>query len=446
MKANNKQQKQENTKRYISAKTEYNGLYWMRLDNAAKIYPAARRRHWSNMFRLSATLTDEINADILKSALNVTVKRFPSISARLRRGIFWYYLEEVSVTPELFEEKSYPLTYISKEETAKCAFRVICYKNRIAVEFFHSLTDGTGGLIFLKSLVAEYLCQRYGINIPCTDGVLDRLEAPSEAELEDSFQKYSGEYPASRRENNAWHYSGTPEPDGRLNLICFTLPVKEALAKAHEFGVTLNTLLASIMMLAYERIQSNKVKNRKKHKRIRILLPVNLRKLFKSSSIRNFALYTTPEINPRLGSYTLAEICDIVHHYVAIDTTHKIMSSKIAANVGSERMLAVKVMPLFIKNAVMKAVFNSVGEKKSCLSMSNLGLVKAPEIMDKFIERFDFILGVQATRPHNCGIISYKDKLYINFIRNIKEPELELEFFEILKELGLDVEVQSNTN
>ena len=437
--------KKTSTKKpYVSAKTGANGLYWMKLDNSAKLDPAARRRKWSNMFRLSATLYDEVNPDVLRSALKPTVKRFPSMYAKLKRGMFWYYLEEVSEVPELFEEQSYPLTYLSKEEASKCAFRVICYKKRIAVEFFHSLTDGTGGLIFLKTLVAEYICLRYGINIPCTDGVLNRLDTPTADELEDSFQRYSGDTPASRKENNAWEYSGTREEDGRLNLTCFKLNVKETINKAHEYGVTVNTLLAAVMMMSYQRLQVKIVPNIKKRKYIRILLPVNLRNLFKSSSLRNFALYITPEIDPRLGEYSLNEICDIVHHTVALEATTKVMSSKIAANVESERLLAVKILPLFIKNAVMKVVFNVVGEKKSCLSMSNLGLVKIPESMSEYIERFDFILGVQATRPHNCGIISYNNHLHINFIRNIKESELEAEFHSVLKELGLTVQVESN--
>ena len=76
--------------------------------------------------------------------------------------------------------------------------------------------------------------------------------------------------------------------------------------------------------------------------------------------------------------------------------------------------------------------------------MSNLGAVKLPEEMKPYVERFDFILGVQATAPYNCGILSYGDTLYINFIRNIREPELEARFYGVLRDMGLKVQVQSN--
>ena len=419
-------------------------LRWMRLDNAAKIYPAARRQNWSNVFRLSATLSEDVDRAVLQSALDVTVRRFPSISTRLRRGVFWYYLQQLDHAPKLKEECSYPLTRMNRDEVRQCAFRVIVYKKRIAVEIFHSLTDGNGALVFLKSLVAEYLQQRYGIAIPAEKGVLGRLEEPSPEELEDSFLKYAGRVNASRRENDAWQLYGTPESDGFLNLTCFQIPVQDALQKAHEYKVSLTAFLGAAMMLAIQNLQAEKVSNIRRRKPVKVLIPVNLRRLFPSSTLRNFALYTTPEIDPRLGQYSFEEICRAVQHRMGLDIDPKVMSSKIATNVSSERLLAVKVLPLFIKNLVMKAVFNTVGERKSCLSLSNLGAVELPEAMKPYVRRLDFILGIQATAPHNCGVLSYGDTLYINLIRSIREPELENHFYRVLRSLGLCVQVESN--
>ncbi|MBQ8600366.1 MAG: alpha/beta hydrolase fold domain-containing protein [Clostridia bacterium] len=419
-------------------------LRWMRLDNAAKIYPAARRQRWSNVFRLSATLKETVDKEILQSAVDITARRFPSIAVRLRRGVFWYYLQQLSHAPKVREDSSYPLTWMSKKETRQCAVRVLYYENRIAVEIFHSLTDGTGALIFLKSLVAEYLQQKYGVAIPAAEGVLGRLEEPSEAELEDSFQKYAGNRSASRKEDTAWHLGGTPEPAGFLNLTCFQLPVQAALEKAHEYGVSLTAFLTAVMMQALQNWQKELVPNMKKRKPIKVLIPVNLRKLFPSRSLRNFAMYTTPEIQPRLGEYDFKEICKVVHHWMGAEITPKQMGMMIETNVKSERIMAVRLLPLFIKNFVMKAIFDTVGECKSCLSLSNLGVVKLPKEMKTFVERLDFILGVQATAPYNCGVLSYGDTLYFNFIRNVKESDLEYHFYKVLRELDIPAEVQTN--
>lgn len=417
---------------------------WFRLDNAAKIYPASRSNRWSNLFRLSVTLKEEVDVEILQKALDVTVWRFPSIAVRLQKGVFWYYLEQLPATPEIRMENSYPLTRMSKRETEQCAFRVLIYEKRIALEMFHSLTDGNGALIFLKTLLAEYLQQKYDILIPAEYGVLERTEEPSEEEVEDSFQKYAGKLCAGRKENTAWKLRGTPELGGFLNVTCFKIPVEKVLQRAHEYGVSLTTFFGAVIMMAIQESQKEKVHNPNRRKPIKLLIPINLRKLFPSNTLRNFVLYTTPEILPRLGEYRFEEICQVIQSKLSTDHTSKQMSMMIAANVSSERMMAVRVMPLFFKNLVMKAVFKSVGERKSCLSMSNLGQAKVPKEMRPYIERFDFILGVQESAPYNCGIITFEDTMYVNFIRDIQEADLEYHVHLVLREMGIVAEVESN--
>ncbi len=426
------------------SKKNARSIRWVRLDNAAKIYPAARRRNWSNVFRQSVTFHEEVDAAVLSSALEVIVKRFPSIAARLRKGVFWYYLQQVDAAPELKEEYSYPLVHMNKEEMRRCAFRVIVYRNRIAVEFFHSLTDGAGALVFLKNLVAEYLEQKHGIRIPQEHGILDRRAEPTAEELEDCFPKNASSVPASRKDTDAWHMSGRPQKEGFLNLTCFKLSVKELLELAHRYNVTLTVFMSAVMMMALLNLQKAKEPIGRRTKRIKLLIPINLRNLFPSNTLRNFAMYTTPEIDARLGEYSLEEICKVVQHRMGTDFTAKHMSCVIATNVNDERNPLVRLIPLPVKNAVMKAIFDSVGEKKSCLSLSNIGRIDVPPEMAAYIERFDFILGVQASAPYNCAMLSFGDTVYLNFIRNITDAELERHFFAVLQELGVSVTVESN--
>ena len=419
-------------------------LHWTRLDNAAKIYPASRTKNWSNVFRLSATLNEPVDVPLLQAALNTTVLRFPTIAARLRRGLFWYYLQQLQQAPTVRAEYSYPLAYMHPSESRQCAFRVIAYENRIAVELFHCLTDGNGGLVFLKTLVAEYLRQKHGIHIPAEAGVLDIRQQPSPEEMEDSFLKYAGPVSASRQERDSWHFHGTLEPDNRLNLICFRLNVPEVLQAAHSYGVSLTVFLSAAAMQAILNLQAEKVPSVRRRKAVKLLIPINLRNLFPSKTLRNFVLYTIPELDPRLGHYDFREICKIIKLKMETDNTPKQMGRMIATNVNSEQNLAIRLIPLPIKNLVMKAVFHAVGERKSFMSLSNLGNAQLPEEMKPYISRMDFILGVQASAPHNCGAISWADTLYLNLIRNIKESDFEYHFFRVLQSLGLSVTVESN--
>ena len=420
-------------------------LAWMALDNAAKIFPAARSRTWANMFRISSTLKEDIDRDALRIALDVTVRRFPSIAVGIKEGAFWYYLEEIKSLPEILDEKPYPLSRMTLRDLRKCAFRVLVYKNRLAVEFFHSLTDGTGGLIFVKTLTAEYLYQKYGIKVPSGNGILDRLEEPTEAELEDSFVKYAGDYTVSRKDTDAFRIAGKREEDGFRTNTTFIIDSDYVKDEAKKRGVTVTVYMTAILMEATRRIQVMRVANPAKYKPIKVFIPVNLRKMFPSRTMRNFILYTTPGIDPRLGDYSFDDLCQIIAGQMKLQMTKKNMAAIMKTNVQSEQNFLIKIVPLFIKNIIMKIIFESVGEKKTCFSFSNLGLVNMPEEYSSMVERMDFVLGSQAAAPYNVSALTYGGKMYLNITRNSVEPVLEREVHDVLGERGVPHTVESNT-
>ena len=263
-------------------------------------------------------------------------------------------------------------------------------------------------------------------------------------ELEDSFLRTRSLVKASRREEAAYRLRGTRERDGYLTVVTGILNTDEVLRLAKSFGVSLTVLLASALMMAILNIQNETVPSRRRQKPVKVLIPVNLRKLFPSESLRNYVLYVTPGVDPKLGDYTFEEVLKTVYHQMGVELTSKKLAAKVQANVEAEQHLALRLMPLFLKNIAMKLVYDAVGERNSCLTLSNLGAVTLPEEMRPYVARLDFVLGVQATRPNNLGVLSYGDKLYCNFIRKIEEPTLEREFFQFLRGLGLSVKVESN--
>lgn len=420
-------------------------LRWMALDNAAKIFPAARTRNWSNVFRVAATMHEPVDMDALRTALDVTVRRFPSIAVRVKAGFFWYYLEELPKAPEILEEKPYPLSRMPMSEIRKCAFRVIVYEKRIAVEFFHSLTDGNGGLVFLKTLVAEYIYQKYGVKVPQGNGVLDRLEEPDPAELEDSFFKYAGKYPLPRKDTDAYSIRGAREIDGFRTNTTFILDAEQVRALAKEQGVTVTAYLTAVLIMAVDRLQKQQIRNPAKHKPVKIFVPVNLRSIFPSKTLRNFILYTIPGIETKYGDYTFPEICQSVHHQMKLQITPGRMAAIIAANVSSEKSLLIRSAPLPLKNIVMSGVYDAVGERKSCFSFSNLGVSKMPPEFEAYVDRLDFVLGTQKSQRYNTSLITYKGKMMFNITRNTEKPLLERHLYEVLRERGVHVIAESNT-
>lgn len=424
-------------------KKETKKRIWLRLDNAAKIFPASMRSTWSNVFRLSVDFSETVDPEALARAVGRAAKRFPSVSVRLGKGLFWYYLEESERAPKIRKEQCQPLLPMRKREMSRLALRVLYYENRVAVEFFHALTDGTGAMVFLKTLAAIYLEERYGVKLYGTDGILDPEDEPDEEELEDAFLRYAGPTAAKREMPYAFRLTGTPEPDGFLHVTRATLSCNETLSLARQKGVSLTTYLAAAFCFCLAKLQRKRVAP-SKEKAVRVQIPVNLRKHFPSRTLRNFVAVYNVGMEKGETDADFDEILSRVHHQMALLNTPRNLRAVFTANVNSEKGMAIRLVPLFLKNIVMRAVFDRVGESLACLCLSNLGPVKVPEKMTEYVTGFDFIIGPQAKAPYNCAVVSYSDQLRIHLVRNTVEPELEKEFFSFLSSQGLSVTLESN--
>lgn len=417
---------------------------WMRLDNAALIFPAIRSSRWVNTFRLSVDLTETVDPALLQQAVEDLMPRFPSLYVRLGRGIFWYFLEQVRTVPKVRPEYAFPLTHMSAKEQRTCCFRVLYHENRIAVEFFHVLTDGSGGLVYLKTLTSRYLELKYGINVTPEKGVLDFKETPKDWELEDAFQKTSGKYAMSRKEANAYHLGGTLDASGERHIITGIVSTKRLVEEAKSCGTTVTGFLSALMLEALAEMQASHVKE-KNFKPVKITVPINLRKILETDTLRNFTLALNIGVDPRLKTYTVPELCREYNSQMALEMTKEKMAARVAANVNLQRLMGIRLVPLSLKNIIMRGVYNSVGEKKGCINISNLGRVELPEEMQPYVERIDFVIGVQFSYPNNCSVASYGDVTCINMIRNIHETEIERRFFTRLVKRGIPVLIEEGT-
>ena len=416
---------------------------WYRLDNAALIFPAVMRKNWNNVFRVSATLKDTVDPGLLSRAAAELLPRFPAIFVRLRTGFFWYYLETVAEAPKAEEDYAWPLTPMSRRKLRKCCIRILYYQNRIAVEFFHSVTDGTGGMAFLQNLAARYLTLKEGLTIPAEGNIADPGEPPKAEEVRDCFQLCAAKASVSRAEENAYRLRGNPEEDYFRHIVTGILPTDVLLEKAHEQGTTVTGWLAAVMAEAVlARQKEDPRPGRSRH--IKITVPVNLRRIFGMNTMRNFTLAVNIGFDPRLGEYTHGEICRLMHHQLAAETIRQRMAGRVATNVNLQRSLPLRLTPLPLKTLAMRLVYALSGESKGCLNISNMGTVTLPEAMAPYVERFDFIIGVQYSYPNNCSVVSWQGKTYISMIRGIRDSELERLFFSRLVELGIPVDIESN--
>ena len=416
---------------------------WYRLDTAALIFPAIARRDWSNAFRVSATLNEPVDPEVLQQAADALRGRFPSFYVSLRKGFFWYYLEEGQQRVEVQSDYAYPLTFMSSRELRSNCMRILYYGSRIAVECFHALSDGTGGATYLCNLVACYLEMKHKLKIPCEGLIVDRRETPPPEELEDSFLKNAAEVASSRKEEKSFLLHGTRDSRGFRTLTTGIVPTQALLDAAHRYGVTVTALLAGVIAESVIAIQDRE-RPRKRQRPVKITVPINLRRLYGSKTMRNFALVLNVGADPRYGDYTTEELCKTIYHQLCAYATPQNMAGMIAANVQPQQLMIIRLAPVGLKNLVMNSIYRRVGEGGGSLNISNIAGLQLPEAMLPYIGRMEFIIGPQRSSPNNCSVLSFSGKTYINMIRNIRESELERCFFSRLVELGLPVEIECN--
>ncbi|WDV44944.1 alcohol acetyltransferase [Clostridiaceae bacterium M8S5] len=413
---------------------------WYRLDNAAKIFPAASTSSNTATFRVSVTLTEAINAKLLQEALDKVITRFPAYAVRIRKGLFWYYFEHNDKRLIIQEEVDSPCHKIDKYSNNRYLIKVLYYKNRISVEIFHSLTDGTGALEFLKTLTYEYL-KRIHTDIKHEDKILLIEDTPSKYEIEDSFQRYyqPSDTPAIKDED-AYQIEGKPFVNFGNNVIHGVIDSMEFKRVVKSYGATMTEYIVALLIYS---IYNENMKYGIYTHPISISVPVNLRGIFPSRTLRNF--FTVINISVKVDKdMTLDEIIKETSRQLKYKVKKENLYPRIAENIKFEKLLIARFVPLWVKNIVMKYAFERANIKKTS-SVTNLGKIMIPESIEKYVERVDVILYSTASNPLNCSICSVKHDLSITFSRTIVQTEIIKHFFSYLsKEEGLNVDIYTN--
>ncbi|NLL80036.1 MAG: alcohol acetyltransferase [Clostridiales bacterium] len=416
---------------------------WYKLDLSAIVYPTLQRKDFSSVYRLSVLLKEDIKPGILQQAVHITMERFPTYKTAIRKGLFWRYLEpNLRPGPFVEEDIKNPCMPMPFRANNRYLVRIYYYRNRISLEAHHCLGDGTGGMCVLQTLTATYL-RLLGAKITNGGFVLDVREAPHPEELEDAYLRYANaKVCPPRLGEKAYRVRGTKEPFYTLNIIDGIMSVKEVMHVASQYHATITEYLNSVLL--YALLQKQQSEWHLKERPVKIAMPVNLRRFFPSRTLRNFITMIYPSIDPRLGDYSFDEIIQHVHNYMRFYINEKFLRGDITTNASTERNPFIRIVPLFIKDFVVRTFYTKIQDKNSSAGLTNMGALKVPEDMKPYIERFDIYMGQPFSSRTNCAIISFEDILTINFASSIIEADVERLFFRKLVEDGIHVKIESN--
>lgn len=416
---------------------------WYKLDLSAIVYPTLQRKDFSPVYRLSLLLKEDIKPEVLQEAIDKALPRFPTYKVAMRRGVFWRYLEP-NHRPGPFVQADVrnscqPMYY---KENNRYLLRFYYYQNRVSMEAHHSLGDGNGGMTVFLTIVATYL-SLLGHEVKPEGMVLDINEQPDPGELEDSYMRYANaQVCPPRPAEKTYRVRGTKESFYTLNIIEGIMSTPDVIKVAKRYNATITEYLNAVLLYALMQKQANE--QRKSLKPIRIAMPVNLRKIFPSITVRNFITMIYPGIDPRLGEFTFEEIVKHVHNYMQYHVNEKLLRGDITTNASTTRNKLIRIVPLMVKDMVVRRFYAKIQDRNSSAGLTNMGVLPVPESMKPHVERVDICLGQPFSSRTNCAIISYNNILTINFASSIVEADVERYFFRKLVQDGIHVKIESN--
>lgn len=400
------------------------------IDHSAKFYPIMSTKKAQSLFRISAIMNETVDKDKLQIALNDVLPRFEAYKVRLKKGYAWHFFEYNDAPCKVFAEETL-LKPINPDETNGYWFRVSALGNKIVLEIFHALADGNGALAFLKSIVKRYR-ELLGVEVD-DEGTIDWQSQPHQEETEDGFEK--NYKPISLGQMNLKALAGKVPHRIKGTLSKDGYEVSEGVAdsadilkKAKEIGVSFTAYIAGVLAFSIEKTCKNKVP-------IAVMIPVNLRALYPSKTMRNFVTFVRVIFAP--SSFESVEACAIeAQRQIKVLTAKDKLDAFISTTVKAQRNWILKVVPLFLKTAILR-LGRLFMRSRQTIIFSNLGNVVSPQSMG--VERYVLNMNVSKNNTQNLGAITTNGKTTLAFTRAIKETSLPREFFAELEKHGIGV-------
>lgn len=419
-------------------------IKWKKLDNAAKIFPALVGKEDTEVFRISCSLHEEIDPDILQRALDSAIDDYPTFTETIRRGVFWYYLEDTGLRPKVHKENTVPLLPLYDDRN-KLLIDVSYYKKRINLEIFHALADGTGAFVFMKALVTYYLSYAHSEELSEISFEFD--DSTERERSSDGFTQFFEEDRGrstnfeflGKKENphKIYRFSETKTEDLRQHITEGRVSTSSVIAAAKKEYSTVTEFLCSLLIMSVW----DTMEPKERKKAVAVAIPVNLRNYFKSNTLRNFfgIIHISYDFskNPEPDFYDV--LCSVKESFKR-ELTYENMEQKISSQVKMERHPIVRVCPLFIKDIIVNMLF-TVSQKRRTIALSNVGKITMDPRLEKYIDYFDVF---NSSPSRQACLCSFGNTMNISFSTIFAEHDVERAFFRRLAKHTDNIIISTN--
>jgi NRPS condensation-like uncharacterized protein len=319
-------------------------------------------------------------------------------------------------------------------------FRVTYFEKRINLEVFHALTDGFGGVVFLKELVYQYLRLKYSEELADEP---DKISNDVFLDKEDSYiknYKKPGKDRKKYKHEKAVIVTGESFPGDEVGVIHGFMPIAELKAACKRYGVTINKFLTGVYVYS---IYKEYLGGHPSEDAISCGVPVNLRPYYDSHTMKNFFAILAAEFRPEIDDYSFEEVLSIVCESLDRQMTKENLDDIISYNVSNEMNMTLRVIPLFIKNLAIKQVY-AASSHSNTTTLTNIGNIVIREPYKQYVKGFSCLLSMSEGQNIKASVCSYDGVLNITFSSILTDTSIQRRFFQTLTKEGVPVAIQTN--
>ena len=412
------------------------------VDNAAQIFVSINSRRETTLSRISLTLKDPVNLELLNKALYKVIKLFPFFQVYLKKHFFNYVFERTDKIPVIEKDTKWTNRYINFEKN-NFPFKIKVIGNTIALEMSHIISDGYGTLNFLLSLTSEYL-RSLNISIKDSPYIKKPGDTTTAEEWQCAFRKnFSKKGPNLKLTKQAYIPKSKMIPVDKYYSTRIIMDLTEIQKKARKLHVTVNVYMAAIYAFALQEmlIEDTETGIANIDLPIRLQIPVNMRRYYPSKNLRNFSYLYSPTFNIKKGRYSFSDLIEKISADIRHERHSGSIENQIARNLRAENNILFKLLPRFIKTLLFKVFYHIFARSQFSGVLTNMGDIQLPEGMKDEVISFDIIPCNSPVPGRNTAMFSYKGKLELNIGSSCSDLRLENKIMEKLKELTIEHEV-----
>lgn len=220
------------------------------------LYETRKNAPSNTNIRFALEITEDVNGDVLRVAVNEAIKRYPYFSVRveIRDGA---YILVPNALPIVVMETRYPAVPLGSEEVNHHLNYIDYFDDMIYFNVSHSITDAAGYIPFVKSVLYQYLIRVHdeplspeGILLPDSEFLPGEFDFPEAGNLPESDFSYKreqkmGYFPAED------YIQAMRNPDYRNEgYYCITMKQREFMKYIHSNDASPAAILSVLMFKA----------------------------------------------------------------------------------------------------------------------------------------------------------------------------------------------------